>query len=294
MKSIYLKEILSLNDSIERTINLMVKEKTESKNDIEYILGDITKEIPYTTKEVFNIGDIVAAKLKDGHIETLIICKGEYEIKDYIPHSPKDINSILSELEKITTDTFVDKEAISLNNYFFSNKDFIKEFSTAIGGFGHHIYVGGLAEHTLNVVYLTDNLAKRYSCKFRDIAVLAAKLHDIGKIYEYSHEGTFKSTFRGEMEGHIIIGISMVEEAFKKDSFNYSEGFKNRLKGCIVQHHGMPEYGSPKNPNTQEAYIVHFADYVDATMNKIWKVKSETKPNSWSEFSEELKTKLFI
>lgn len=294
MKSTYLNDIINIKDSSERKIHLIVREKTTGINSIEYILGDITKDIKFNSYKDFEEGQIVSAVWKNGYINSVSLYEGEYELKDFMQHSQSDIDSILSELEKATTETFKDEEVIRLNNYFFSNQKFVKLFSTGIGGVSHHIYVGGLAEHTLNVVYLTNNLVERYHCKYRDIAVLSAKLHDIGKIYEYSHNGSFKSTFRGEMEGHIVIGITMLEDAFKNDNFNYSEEFKNRVKGCIVQHHGMPKYGSPKNPNTEEAYIVHFADYIDATMNKISKIKSETLPNAWSEFSEELKTRLFI
>ena len=294
MKSIYLKDIINTMDSQEINIELIVREKNVGVNTIEYILGDITGDIKYNSKTNFDAGEIVTAVCKNNDIKNAYKYEGNYTLKDFMPYSPKHIDTIMKELEELTTNTFTDQEAIRLDNYFFSNKGFIKLFSTGIGGFGHHIYIGGLAEHTLNVVYWTNSLAERYHCKYRDIAVLSAKLHDIGKIYEYSHVGAFKSTFRGEMEGHIVIGIEMIEEAFKNDSFSYSEDFKNRVKGCIVQHHGMPEYGSPKSPNTEEAYMVHFADYIDATMSKISKLKSETPENSWSAFNEDLKTKIFI
>ena len=99
---------------------------------------------------------------------------------------------------------------------------------------------------------------------------------------------------RGEMEGHIVIGITMVEEAFKKNPEIYSEEFIHRIKGCIVQHHGRVEYGSPKAPNTEEAFIVHYADYVDATMNKVWQVKEVTEVGNWSEYDRRIGTRLFI
>lgn len=294
MKSVFLNDIINTNDCDEINILLLIKEKISMDNEIKYVLGDITQDVEYTTSEDYEIEQIVLGTWNNGRIKKVILYEGDYELKDFIPHSQRDIKSILNQLEILTTDSFKNEEAIRLNNYFFLNEEFVNMFSKAIGGFGHHIYIGGLAQHTLDVVYWTDKLSKRYNCKYRDIAVLSAKLHDIGKIYEYSNKGTFKSTFRGEMEGHVVIGITMIEEAFKNDEYEYSEDFKNRVKGCIVQHHGMPEYGSPKNPNTEEAYMVHFADYIDATMNKIAKIKAETKDNQWSEFCEELKTKIFI
>lgn len=294
MKPIFLKDLINMKALGIKEVLLIVREKTIVDNSIRYILGDITEDITFISSEKAEEGDIVVATFENGGIKNISLYAEGYDLEDYMPHTKRNMDSILEELEQLTTNTFQDEEVVRLNNYFFSNEEFVRLFSKGIGGFGHHIYIGGLAEHTLNVVYWASKLSDRYHCKYRDMAVLSAKLHDIGKIYEYSHSGSFKSTFRGEMEGHIVIGITMIEEAFQKDGYIYSAEFKNRLKGCIVQHHGMTEYGSPKSPNTEEAYIVHFADYIDATMNKIEKVKSETPNNTWSKFSEELKTKLFV
>ena len=49
------------------------------------------------------------------------------------------------------------------------------------------------------------------------------------------------------------------------------------MKGCIVQHHGKLEFGSPREMNMEESFIVHFADYVDATMNKISQIKEKQR-----------------
>lgn len=294
MKSIYLNQAMDRIDSTITEVILIVREKTNYNNGIRYILGDITGDIDFITNIKVEVGDIVLVIIENNKVKCIHTYKDKYDLRDYMPYVKRDIKSILEEIEELTTDTFKSSEVIELNKYFFKNEEFLDKFSNGIGGLGHHTYIGGLAEHTLNVIYWTSNLAKRYNCKYRDIAVLAAKLHDIGKIYEYSSNGTFKSTFRGEMEGHIVIGITMIEGAFNSKAELYSEDFKNRIKGCIVQHHGKPEYGSPKNPNTEEAFIVHYADYIDATMNKVCKVKDKTPQNTWSQYSKELKTKIFI
>ena len=93
----------------------------------------------------------------------------------------------------------------------------------------HHNYIGGLAEHTLNVMYLTAMLCERYNCRRPEIAILGAKLHDIGKIYELFYDGPFKYTVRGEMEGHILIGVQMIHEAIMENPEIYSEEFVNRI-----------------------------------------------------------------
>jgi 3'-5' exoribonuclease len=298
MKSIYLIQVVnSMNmDLVE--LCLMVKDKNIYKDEVIYTLGDITGELifeeKYNWENTINVGDIVKVTIKDHKIVKLDLSKSNYHLNDFMNYVKRDIKSILDELEEMTTQKFECEEVMSLNKYFFDNKDFINKFSQGIGGLEHHTYIGGLAEHTLNVTYWAKKLAYRYNCRYKEIAILAAKLHDIGKIYEYSSKGSFKSTIRGEMEGHIVIGITMIEEAFKNNPKFYSEDFKNRIKGCIVQHHGKPEYGSPKGPNTEEAFIVHYADYIDATMNKVSMVKDKTRQNTWSEYEKKIETKLFI
>lgn len=158
----------------------------------------------------------------------------------------------------------------------------------------HHNYIWGLAEHTLNVMYLSITLSERYNCRNKEIAVLGAKLHDIGKIYELYYDGPFKYTLRGEMEGHIVIGVQMLNEAINSNREIYSEDFIRRIKGCIVQHHGKLEYGSPRELKLEEAFIINYADSIDATMNKIARLKLETEENSWSEYDRRLETKLYL
>lgn len=120
------------------------------------------------------------------------------------------------------------------------------------------------------------------------------KLHDIGKIEEYKIDGPFSVTMRGDMEGHIVMAVTMLEEAFRSGGDIYSEDFKMRIKSCIIQHHGKLEYGSPKVPRTEEAFIVHYADYVDAMLNKIEQVRNITEPNNWSEYDRRIGTKLYM
>ncbi|MEW8957407.1 HD domain-containing protein, partial [Clostridium sp.] len=198
-------------------------------------------------------------------------------------------------IDLISKEEFKSKEAIKLNEYFFNNEDFRNKFKKAIGGvYQHHNYLGGLAEHTLNVMYLTKVLCYRYNCRYKEIAILGAKLHDIGKVYEMSYDGPFNYTLRGDMEGHIIIGVNMIEDAFKEKKEIYNEEFRERLKGIIVQHHGKEEYGSPKSPKTQESHIVHYADYVDAMLNKIEIVTEGVGKGQWTPYERRIEGKLFV
>lgn len=264
------------------------------------ILADKSGEIKATIQS--KKGDITEGKVlllegkKDNNFEVKSYeFVEEFDVAHYLPTVRRPIEEIMEELDVYTDVYITSKEGRALNEYFFKDEEFLKKFKNAIGGVSmHHNYIGGLAEHTLGVMYLTTILADRYNCKNKELAVLAAKLHDIGKIYEMSYEGPFKYTLQGDMEGHIVIGISMLEKAFNTKPNFYSEDFMARMKGCIVQHHGTLEFGSPKSMNMEESYIVHFADYIDATMNKVEKIKDRYPEGGWTEYDRKLETRLYL
>ena len=219
----------------------------------------------------------------------------DYNLSDYLPTVKRPIEDIMKEMDTLTNKYIISNEGKALNDYLFKDELFLDKFQRGIGGVSmHHNYIGGLAEHTLNVMYLTAVLCERYECRRTEIAVLAAKLHDIGKIYELYYDGPFKYTLRGEMEGHIVIGVELLDKAIRGNEALYSEDFITRIKGCLVQHHGKPEFGSPRGMKMEESFIVNFADSTDATMNKISQMKDKTESGNWSDYDRRIDTKLYL
>ena len=119
--------------------------------------------------------------------------------------------------------------------------------------------MGGLLEHTLSVVKMCDYFSKQYPALNRDLLLTAAMFHDIGKTKELSAFPENDYTDEGQLLGHIIIGVQMLE---------------HELIHCILAHHGELEYGSPKKPALIEALALNLADNADAkleTMTEILK-----------------------
>jgi 3'-5' exoribonuclease len=258
--------------------------------------GEIKTNIPSKKNDITEGTVIEIEGIKDRNLDVkkyeLI---SDYKLSDYLPMVKRPIEEIMQEIELYTNKYIISREGKALNDYFFKDEIFLDKFKRGIGGVSmHHNYIGGLAEHTLNVIYLTAMLCERYECRRIEIAVLAAKLHDIGKVYELYYDGPFKYTIRGEMEGHIVIGVELVDKAIREKPGFYSEDFVSRIKGCIVQHHGKFEYGSPREMKMEESFIVNYADTIDATMNKISQLKDKTQPGNWSEFDRRIETKLYL
>jgi len=268
-----------------KVVCILVDKSGEAKANIQSKKGDIT------------VGKIIEVEgTKDVNLD---IKKYEfvsdYNLSDYLPTVERPIEGIMNEIELYTDKYILSDEGKALNDYFFKDEAFVDKFQRGIGGVSmHHNYIGGLAEHTLNVMYLTSMLCERYECRRTEIAVLAAKLHDIGKIYELYYDGPFKYTLRGEMEGHIVIGVELIDNAVRANPTMYSEDFVARIKGCVVQHHGKLEFGSPRDMKMEESFILNYADTIDATLNKISQVKDKTESGTWSEYDRRIDTKLYL
>jgi 3'-5' exoribonuclease len=298
IKENYLSDI-KYGDSIK--ISLMVMKIVFKDSDkVVCILadksGEIKANIPSQGSDI-SVGRVIEIEgFKTGNLDVKKYeAVSNYKLSDYLPTVKKPIEEIMEEIELYTNKYIISREGKALNDYFFKDEIFVAKFKRGIGGVSmHHNYIGGLAEHTLNVMYLTAMLCERYGCWRTETAMLAAKLHDIGKVYELYYDGPFKYTIRGEMEGHIVIGVELIDKAIRENPTFYSEDFVNRIKGCIVQHHGTLEYGSPREMNMEESFIVNYADSLDATMNKIGQVKDKTEPGNWSEYDRRIETKLYL
>ena len=281
-------------------ISLMVNKKLyKDGNKMLYLLSDksgyINAKVPVKVKlepgQVVEIEGVKDYVLDVFQVETI----ENYDVNDYLATVNRDIEEIMEDIEEISKECITSPEGKILDDYFFKNEEFLEKFKRGIGGVSmHHNYIGGLAEHTLGVMYLTKILCDIYDCRRREIAVLSAKLHDIGKIYEMDYSGPFKYTLEGELEGHIVIGVQMIDRAIVDLGIHFSEDFVRRIKGCIIQHHGKLEYGSPKKANMEESIILNFADNVDATLNKINQIKEETKEDTWSVYDKKMETKLYL
>ncbi len=189
--------------------------------------------------------------------------EGEYNVTDYIPSTTKDVNAMYDTIVNYIN-SFEDEYIKELMlNIYTKRKDVVTSIKTHSAAKSmHHSYMGGLLEHTTNIVTICDFLAGMYDVN-RDLLLTGAMLHDIGKIHELSKFPENDYTDDGQLLGHLIIGTEIVtEEASKIEGFPHE--LKSLIKHCILSHHGEYEYGSPKLPQITEAVILHLVDNIDA------------------------------
>jgi 3'-5' exoribonuclease len=148
----------------------------------------------------------------------------------------------------------------------------------------HHVYLGGLLEHSLAVALLATDISHRYPDLNRDLLVVGALLHDVGKVAELRYQRSFEYTDAGKLLGHIVIGVELVEEKLRHLS-DFPQELAIHLKHLLLSHHGQYEYGSPKRPKTMEAVILNFLDDLDSKINGV-RTHINREPDSESSWTQ--------
>lgn len=211
--------------------------------------------------------------------------EGEYDPKDYIPVSERNIDEMFQALLKYISSVGDPHIKQLLESFFIKDVDFAKKFKFHSAAKNvHHSYMGGLLEHTLSVVEICDFLSAKYRYVNRDLLIVGAMLHDIGKTEELSPLPLNDYTDEGQLTGHIMIGYERtVEKIAKIDGFPAETA--RLIKHIILSHHGELEYGSPKVPQTIEAMIVHSADNMDAKVKCFEEtITSDESEGNWTNY----------
>lgn len=151
----------------------------------------------------------------------------------------------------------------------------------------HHAYRSGLLEHILSCTELALILSKHYNVN-HNYVVAGCILHDLCKIYELTDGVNVEYTEEGKLVGHLVKGLEIVDRySYKIKDFPHY--LKMHLKHILLAHHGEYEYGSPKVPQTSEAYLVHLIDMMDSKMGSLEIVrKTDSTTGHWSGFVKHL------
>ena len=156
----------------------------------------------------------------------------------------------------------------------------------------HHVYVGGLLEHSLAVAKMGIAVASLIGGD-RDIITTGSIFHDIGKIQELEITRGFRFTDRGRLLGHITLGVMILEDLIGRID-GFPQDLTDILTHIIISHHGLEEWGSPKKPMFPEALIVHHLDNLDS---KVMGVKEHMRDNMaddrWSEYHRLYEAKFY-
>lgn len=186
----------------------------------------------------------------------------------------------------------------NLAECFLMDESFMTRMGAAPAGVKkHHAYRGGLLEHVVSLMELALVVSPCYRDLDRDMLLMGAFLHDVGKIDELVYERDLAYSDAGQLLGHVVLAITMLDEKLREVERLSGETMPDelalRLKHLIVSHHGQYEFGSPRLPMTLEAVALHFLDNLDAKMHSISQLIREdaNTDSNWTPFQSDFQRK---
>ncbi len=189
----------------------------------------------------------------------------EIDFTDYLPKTTKDIGELWRTLTEFVA-TFQNPHLKALVELFMADPEIAERYRNAPAAKTlHHAYIGGLLDHVVSLFRSCDLLCRNYPQINRDLLLTGAFLHDIGKIHELTYNRAFSYTTRGQLLGHMIIELEMLQAKLAKLP-GFPAELKPLLEHLIISHHGQYEFGSPKLPMFPEALMLHYLDDLDSKM----------------------------
>ncbi|NYB52459.1 MAG: HD domain-containing protein [Methanobacteriaceae archaeon] len=199
-----------------------------------------------------------------------LLGEDEYDIDDFARTSGKDQEELLHEI--YTTIHEMDNNDLkNLLEAFFNDEKFTEDFCNAPSAkIHHHNYLGGLLEHTVEVLTICRTVCEIFPRLNSDLLYTGAILHDVGKMKNYDYDLiSIDISEEGKLLDHLFISCDMVKE--KMQLIGTPEDIQLQVLHLILSHHGDVQngWGSPVNPKTPEAVALHYADNLDAKVKGI-------------------------
>lgn len=209
----------------------------------------------------------------------------DYSLEQFLPRIGQDAERLWSKLDEFRAGiaSLALRRALDC---FYADGVFRERLERTPGSTaGHHAKLGGLLLHIFEVTNIARQSARTMRANV-DLVVAGALLHDVGKVDAYTiGPGGFTYTPCGLLVGHVVLGALMLERRLAaRATPACTPGQLLDLQHLILSHHGKLEHGSPVEPMTVEAEIVHWADEASAKATDM--LEAFDDPDAFSSGSE--------
>jgi len=213
----------------------------------------------------------------------------EIDYSDYLPKTTKNVDELWQTLVNYVAG-FEEPHLKALIQAFMADPEIAQAYRNAPAAKTlHHAYIGGLLDHVVSLFCACDLICRNYPQVNRDLVLAGAFLHDVGKIHELTYNRSFSYSTRGQLLGHMIIELEMLQAKliFIPD---FPAELKTLLEHLIISHHGEYEFGSPKLPMFPEALLLHYMDDLDSKMESMRALfeREGDSENPWTSYSPSL------
>ena len=226
-----------------------------------------------------------------------VVDADKVSLEDFLARTEKDTDQMFDELKK-NVGEIKNSQLKMLVSRFLDDAELMDKFRNAPAATAmHHNYLGGLLEHTHNMLQVAVVILPLYPQVQADLVLAGIFLHDIGKTQELSYDIAFSYTDSGQLIGHITQSLLMINR--KADELAamgnpLDKSILDALGHIILSHHGEYEFGSPKLPATPEAFMVYYIDDLDAKINQVTTaIDNELSDSNWTAWKNALQTRLY-
>ncbi|MBE2221215.1 MAG: HD domain-containing protein [Anaerolineae bacterium] len=279
MKSFYASDLRPGDDLVNELFLLQDVARRSTKDGRSFLLFSARDKTGAVSAVFWDVPDQVSTWVRSGEVVLLSGRANNYKdslqisttdliqnptshMAELLPSSPRPQAEMLVELRK--TIESLGQPWQRLVSHILLDDLFLPQFANAPAARQmHHAYIGGVLEHTLSMATIADLLASHYPYVNRDLLVSGVLLHDMGKTMEYDLAGSFSFTEDGRLVGHIVRAIILIEKAAVELGDVPPEDIQ-QLVHLVASHHGNLEWGSPTEPKTLEAMLLHQIDLLDS------------------------------
>ena len=223
---------------------------------------------------------------------------GSINEEDFIAIDAQAVARLTEQLQQLLRG-MQDPALLALAEAFLSDAEFMRKFTRAPAAVkNHHAYHSGLLTHVVHLMRVTATIADHYEILNRDLLLMGAFLHDVGKIDELTYERDLGYSDEGQLIGHLVMGVVLLQRKLDElaaQGVRVSDDVAHQLKHMIVSHHGRYEFGSPKVPMTLEAMALHLLDDLDAKLHNFQQLMDEDAnlDSPWTPYHANLGRKLY-
>lgn len=283
-----------INKNGKPYVALVLSDRTGS---VEARIWDNLEQLP-----AFEAGDYLEVKAEalsyQGRMQLKVhsvrpLPAGRVDPDEFLPASPRDRGLMLARLQELLG-SLADAPLREMLLEPLGQPDFRARLSRAPAAKSiHHAYVGGLLEHTLNLMELADRLAALQPDLQRDLLLAGAYVHDLGKLEELDPNRGFEYTDPGRLVGHLVLGAMLLGEWARAHPGLAPETLM-KLQHIVLSHHGEKEFGSPVVPLFTEALVVHQLDLLDSKVQAFREVAARERGQRWSSYQRQLDRYLLL
>ncbi len=271
-------------EGVYSIVNPQLGTTRAGKSYLKCILRDATGEVvsrhwsfdESQFEEISAAGFVWAAghtQVYNGQIQFIIEQVRAVEVDDedlasLLPAAARNVDEMFAEVRGILA-TLAHPAMKGLADAYLADEELMADFRRCPAAvLLHHAYLGGLLEHTLQLLKLADAMLPLYAMLNRDLVLMGLFLHDMGKTAELTWARGFDYTTDGNLIGHCVRGTIWLQVkaaiAAKQSGQRLPPDALRVLQHIILSHHGELEHGAVKVPSTPEAVFVAMLDNLDA------------------------------